>query len=536
VAGRVPEADTSFVEDRVGPAEPALLTAVALAVLVFAVLLANGRPSVAEPPVLPAALRALLPADDMGAALAGKVIASLFTALGAAALFVALARRWLEDMAAVTAAVFVLGTPVWAASQALWPQPVAIFFLSVAVLFVLRAEYEPAWAGRAGLPLGLALAVNPVDAALVAVLAVAIVGRWPRRALSFLVLGAAPVVVGLIARGAVFSPPPGEGLVARFGFTEPFGAGAAALLVSPGQGLIAFAPVVLVALVGAALAFRYGERWMAGTVAVAVAAHALLAGCASDWAVGDAWGPRLMADAMPLLMLFLPEGLSRIRGLGWLLVTASVAVQALGAFAYDDRWVRLQQRPPAPGHAELWDAAHSPAAIYARRRVVILSAPGLPNGRVVLRTHPLVLFSSQGSRIEFAGEDAVVRGADATLRDVHLVGGAKVEGGRLRLRSPEDGIFLRVAEGARPRPLELRVAGRGQGAIQVGEGGFWNPSPRGRRHPASGSFLVRHAYRYQDSGGPDLRVTLAPGSGDVELEWIALVAPNDPVNPVRTRK
>lgn len=533
MAGRVPEADPSFVEDRVGPAEPALLTALALAVLVFAVLLANGRPSVAEPPVLPAAVRASLPADDVGAALAGKAIASLFTALGAAVLFLALARRWLEDMAAVTAAVFVFGTPVWAASQALWPQPVAICFLSVAVLFVLRAEYEPAWAGRAGLPLGLALAVNPVDAALVAVLAVAIVGRWPRRAPSFFVLGAAPVVVGLIARGAVFSPPPGEGLAARFGFSEPFGAGAAALLVSPGKGLIAFAPVVLVALVGAALAFRYGERWRAGSVAVAVAAHALLAGCARDWPVGDAWGPRLMADAMPLLMLFLPEGLSRIRGLGWLLVAASVGVQALGAFAYDDRWVRLQQRPPAPGHADLWDAAHSPVALYARRRVVILSAPGLANGRVVLRTHPLVLFSSQGSRIEFAGEDAVVRGADATLRDVHLFGGAKVEGGRLRLRSPEDGVFLRVAEEARARPLELRVAGRGQGAIQVGEGGFWNPSPRGRRHSASGSFLVRHAYRYPDSGGPDLRATLAPGSGDVELEWVALVAPSDPVNPVR---
>jgi hypothetical protein len=172
-------------------------------------------------------------------------------------------------------------------------------------------------------------------------------------------------------------------------------------------------------------------------------------------------------------------------------------------------------------------------ALYARRRVVILSAPGLANGQVVLRTHPLVLFSSQGSRIEFAGEDAVVRGADATLRDVHLFGGAKAEGGRLRLRSPEDGVFLRVAEGARARPLELRVAGRGQGAIRVGEGGFWNPSPRWRRHPAGGSFRVRHAYRYPDSGGPDLRVTLAPGSGDVELEWVALVAPTDPVNPVR---
>jgi hypothetical protein len=300
--------------------------------------------------------------------------------------------------------------------------------------------------------------------------------------------------------------------------------------VSPGKGLLFFAPVVVVALVGAALAFRYGERWLAGSVVLAVFAHAVLAGSARDWADGDAWGPRLMADAMPLLAVFVPDGLLRLGALGWVVAAASVAVQALGAFAYDDRWVRLWQRPPAPGHAELWDAAHSPVAEYARRRVVILALPSRHEGRTVLRTHPLVLSSPRGSRVEFAGEAPVVQGADATLRDVHLFGGAKVESRRLRLRSPDDGVFLRVAEGARARPLELRVAGRGQGAIQVGEGGFWNPSPRIRRHAASRSFLVRHAYRYPESGGPDVRVTLAPGSEAVELEWVALVAPTEAVN------
>lgn len=534
MAVRVPEEDPYAAEERVGPAEPALLTALTLALLLFVALLANGRPSVAEPPARPPALRAALPADEMAAALAGKAVASLVTALAAGVLFIALARRWREDMAATTAALFVLGTPVWAASQALWPQPVAVLLLAITVLFVLRAEYEPAWAGRAGLPLGLALAVNPIDAGLVAVLAMAIAARWPRRALSFLVLGAAPVVVGLVARGAAFSPPPGEGLAARFGLTEPFGAGASALLASPGKGLVVFAPVAIVAFVGAALAFRSGERWLAGSFAAGVIAHAAVAGSARGWASGDAWGPRLMADAMPLLMLFVPEGLSRSRGLGWALMAASVAVQALGAFAYDDRWVRLWQRPPAPGHAELWDAAHSPVAEYARRRVVILAVPSLSAGRVVLRTHPLVPFSPQGSRVEFAGEAPVVGGADATLRDVHLFGGARVEGGRLRLaRTGDDGLFARVPDRARARPLELRLAGRGEGALRVGESGFWNPSPRWKRHPASGAFVIRHAYRYPESGGPDLRVMLAPGSRDVELEWVALVPPGEPVNPLR---
>jgi hypothetical protein len=341
------------------------------------------------------------------------------------------------------------------------------------------------------------------------------------------------VVVGLVARGVGFSSAPQGALAARFGFTEPIGPGALALAVSPGKGLLVFAPVVLVAVAGAALAFRYGERWLAGSLFLAAAAHALLAGCARGWAEGDTWGPRLLADAMPLLMLFLPEGLSRARGLGGTLVAVSVAVQALGAFAYDDRWIRLEQSPAAPAHAELWDAAHSPVALYATRRVVILAAPGFVEGRVAIRTHPMVLFSPEGSRIAFGGEEPQVSGADATLRDVHLVGGARVEGGRLRLRGRDDGLFLRVGEGARRRPLELRVAGRGGGALLVEEGGFWNPEPSRRSYPVSASFLVRHRYSYAESGGPDLRV-VAAGGGGVEIDWVALVAPGDPVNPTRT--
>jgi len=533
MAVRVPEPDPDFAEDRVAPAEPSVITALALAAVLFAVLLANGRPSVAEPPRLPAAVRAALPADETAAALAGKALAALFASLGGAVLFKALARRWPEDLAVTTAGALVLGTPVWGASQALWPQPVAIFFLCVALLFVCRAEYGPVWAGRAGLPLGVAVAVNPVDAALAAVLALAIALRWPRRVPSLLVLATAPVVVGLVARGVGFSSGPGGPLAARFGFTEPVGPGALALVVSPGKGLLLFAPVVLVAVAGAALAFRYGERWLAGSLFLAVTAHALLAGCARDWAAPDAWGPRLMADAMPLLMVFLPEGLSRFRTLGQGLVVLSIAVQALGAFAYDDRWTRLQQSPAAPDHAELWDAEHSPVPLYARRRVLILAAPGYVEGRVVVRSHPIVLFSPEGSRIAFGGEDPQVSGADATLRDVHLFGGARVEGGRLRLRGREDGLFLRVAEGARRRPLELRVAGRGGGGLLVGEGGFWNPVPRSRSYPVSGSFLVKHPYLYAESGGPDLRVVALAGPG-VEIDWVALVAPGDPVNPIRS--
>src|SRR5438093_1424506 len=96
-------------------------------------------------------------------------------------------------MALAAAAALVLGTPVWAASQALWPQTAAVLCVSVALLFIVRADYDSVWAGRTGLPLGLAVAVNPIDAALVAVLALAVALRWPRRIPWLLLFGALPV-------------------------------------------------------------------------------------------------------------------------------------------------------------------------------------------------------------------------------------------------------------------------------------------------------------------------------------------------------
>src|SRR5439155_21774395 len=152
--GRTPDGAPGLAEDRVGPAEPSVITVLALAAVLFVMLIANGRPSLAAPPRLPAVLRAALPVADTAAALAGKVLAALFASLGGALLFKTLARRWPEDLAVTTAASLVLGTPVAAARQALWPQPVAAFLLRCGLPFICRAEYDPVGAGRAGAPLG----------------------------------------------------------------------------------------------------------------------------------------------------------------------------------------------------------------------------------------------------------------------------------------------------------------------------------------------------------------------------------------------
>jgi hypothetical protein len=234
-----------------------------------------------------------------------------------------------------------------------------------------------------------------------------------------------------------------------------------------------------------------------------------------------------LTSALPLLCLFLPEGLESWPRVGAGLAALSVAVQLIGAFAGDGRWERLYQR--SDEQAALWNAETSPIPFYLRRRVVILAMPELAGGRWRTREHRFVVGGTTGSRFTFDEDAVVIKGADATAGDVHLLGGARVVGGRVVIESPGDGLFLRVRPVARLRALELRIVGQGTGTIAVGEASFWSP-PRLKEYAVAGGFRLRHRYLYAESGGADLTVEVERGRAS--LASVALVAPSDPENPL----
>src|SRR5207245_1467424 len=230
-----------------------------------------------------------------------------------------------------TAVVSAPGTTVWSTGQAVWQHPLAVLGVCAALVCIVRAQDDAAWAGRAGLPLALAGAARYADIVLVGVLAVAIAVRWPRR-LPLLILWAAPVVLAVLAYHQVyFGSPLRQGLAADR-FSAPWGEGQLGLLMSPAKGLLVFTPVVIMAAAGLVRAFRQGDRWLASACGAAALAHWVLVGRWAEWHGGESWGPRLMTDALPLLFLFLPEGYDLAPRLTAALAALSVAVQALGAF------------------------------------------------------------------------------------------------------------------------------------------------------------------------------------------------------------
>jgi hypothetical protein len=290
--------------------------------------------------------------------------------------------------------------------------------------------------------------------------------------------------------------------------------------------------VAIVAAIGLVRAFGRGERHLASTLGLAILAHLVLMGRWSEWPGGECWGPRMMTDALPLLFLFLPEGLTVTGLAGTALALLSVAVQALGAFAYDYRWERLYPREGNP-RAALWEVARSPIFFHAREGVLRPALPGLRGDKAIVREHPLRPFGPVGSRVTFAGGGLRVLGAERTLGDVLLERGARVEGDRLRLRGRWDALFFRVREGARPRRLEVRVEGRGRGNLYVGERAFSSEATKWTAYPMSGAFRVRHPYEFKASGGPDLRVSLGKDAGEADLDAVSLVSPTEPTDVIR---
>jgi hypothetical protein len=281
-----------------------------------------------------------------------KVAASCAVAASAVLLFLA-ALPWLRPTTAVWLALaYGLGTCVWSSSsQALWQHGPMEFFLALGTYFLLQRE-RPHAAYWVGLSYALAFVCRPT-AAVVVVAAAIYYLVCDRRALLRFVAAGLPValllaaynlhvfgtliVLGQVGVGA------GAGSVAAAShlFQTSLGQGLGAILLSPSRGLLVFSPVLLVAFWGFVRIFRDSRFPALRPVGLAALALCLVVACWDIWSGGWTYGPRLLADAGTLLaFLAIPVAEeirhSRVRAVAFgVCLTWSVAVQVVGAFAYD---------------------------------------------------------------------------------------------------------------------------------------------------------------------------------------------------------
>jgi hypothetical protein len=274
--------------------------------------------------------------------------AAALVAVAAVALLFAGVRRAFGDAAALgTAAVFALATTLpTAGSQALWTFTGEVFFISLALFFLLPEIPSEERALAAGVALGAAFLCRPTALAAGVALGLLALRRGRKDTAAFARGAAASLALVCLFQIALYDHP--LGAYGTFNTGEEVWAGnglegLAGNLVSPSRGALIFFPYLLLVPVAAGAVRRQASLrapWIGALFAFG--ATFLLASLYGKWWGGHSLGPRLLSEAAPFLaLLTLPLWLERSRrgGFAGTLLIAAVSLAAVNqlVFSYNPR-------------------------------------------------------------------------------------------------------------------------------------------------------------------------------------------------------
>ena len=306
------------------------------------------------------------PQIDRAAEVMEKLSASVLAAIASVLMFLVLRRegiRWALPLALV----FAFGTDTWMiSSQALWQHGSGELLVALALLLAV-ARGSPLRIALLGFVCVLIVANRPPDALIAGAFLLYAVWRRKRDA-GWLLAGAALPAAALLYYNLGFIGHLAGGYAAAESqgkhFFDVDWLGLPGLLVSPTRGLLVFSPFLVFILVGLAQRLRTpSTRGLAIALSAAVVAQILVYSLA-DWRAGVSWGPRWLADLLPIMVWMLapaPQALRpRARALLVATMVAAVGVQAIGAFWYTKTSdERIFAQDPASKRAA-WNPSNTP--------------------------------------------------------------------------------------------------------------------------------------------------------------------------------
>jgi len=278
-------------------------------------------------------------AEDFNAWLeAGMLAGSITAALSVAVLFLVLLQLTTRGRAALIAATYAWGTLSWGTNgQALWQHAGVALALSITLWALINRRLA-----LAGFAAGAMVAFRLPTAILVLCL-LPLVGKrlvdWRRFALGVLPYAVALAAYNFVAFGSPLEQGYGSGHLTNWISINAgnLAEGVPGLLVSPGRGLFVYSPILLFALFGAVRGWGTPlYRWCA----VAAAVYVVFAANSINWHGGESFGPRRLADILPLLAVLLVPALDAVWRTRWMwlygaLLGWSVFVQLLGTASWE---------------------------------------------------------------------------------------------------------------------------------------------------------------------------------------------------------
>jgi hypothetical protein len=177
--------------------------------------------------------------------------------------------------------------------------------------------------------------------------------------------------------------------------------GLAGLFLSPGRGLLIYTPVALFAwcafLPGASAARRQHSPLVI-TAVVFIILESLVISRSAIWWGGYCWGPRLLSELIPPLMVLMAIGVPAIdrpwpRRAFAALALYSVLIQAVGVFFYPNGHWDGTPQPVDAVNGRLWNLRDNPIArtvrggLYWEPYAIVGAAitGGIPGARLRLR-------------------------------------------------------------------------------------------------------------------------------------------------------
>jgi hypothetical protein len=309
-----------------------------------------GTPLLVTPLYLPIAFLALHERDPgslvMLARIAQKFSAAAVAALSAVLLLLLLRRIATPPWAWVLTLVYALATETWAiSSQALWqhgPGELAIIGCFYGLERWSSDRARNGWLWLCGLCVAASFVIRPTNIVLLpAVLVALFIAKATLtqhiRLLAVPLLGGALLVSYNLY---VFERPSGGYAVAVLnGSVFP---GLAGLFLSPGRGLLIYTPVALFAVCAwlpSASAARRRHHLLYMTAAIFIIFEPLAISRSISWWGGYCWGPRMLTELAPALIILIALGVSAmdrpwLRRTFAVLALYSVFIQMVGVFFY----------------------------------------------------------------------------------------------------------------------------------------------------------------------------------------------------------
>ena len=210
-------------------------------------------------------------------------------------------------LAVITALAFAFTTSAWSVgSRALWQQTASMLFLSATLLAMQRIERSGRWHLLLGVFVALAYLTRPTNSVTVVLVAVWVIWRQ-RNALIGFISGIAVCAVpfalfSLFQYGTILPPYFEPGRLGANGPLEFWNA-LAVNLVSPSRGLLIYDPIIILAVIGLIMRVRIRQIGAMDILMVLAIAAQWVIVSAYGSTGGATYGPRLMLDIVPFLIL-----------------------------------------------------------------------------------------------------------------------------------------------------------------------------------------------------------------------------------------